>query len=81
MYRNHEGYSDPTAGVAVDRIYFEECLEKEKAEKARREAARKRRAEARKKARLARQNVPIHWVKAWPKEKPKGTDKNTGVKK
>ena len=40
MFRNLEGYPDPTAGAALERILYEESLARRKAKKARRDAAR-----------------------------------------
>ena len=71
MYRNHEGYPDPTAGAALDRILREESLARRKAKKARRDAARKAQAKNRRKTWSEQQNAPTHWVKAWPKETTK----------
>ena len=66
MYRNSEGYKDPTAGAAMYRIACEERQKRKKAREARREAVRKQRKELEKQKRLLKKK-PIHWVKAWPK--------------
>ena len=81
MFRNLEGYPDPTAGAAMKRILYEESLARRKAKKARRDAVRKRQAKDRRKVRPESQNVPTHWVKAWPKENARSVNVNMGVKK
>jgi len=42
MYRNSEGYADPTAGAALEHIAYEERQKRRLAKKKRREAAKKR---------------------------------------
>ena len=41
IYRNSEGYADPTAGAAFAHIEYEERLKKRQAKKKRREAGKK----------------------------------------
>ena len=81
MFRNLEGYPDPTAGTAMKRILYEESLARRKAKKARRDAARKRQAKDRRKAQPDRQDVPTHWVKSWPKENARSISMSLEVKK
>ena len=78
MYRNSEGYADPTAGAALAHITYEERLEKRRAERLKREAERKRQAAVRQKNQRSSPNRQIHWVKVWPKEESAKID-NTGV--
>ena len=78
MFRNGEGYFDPTAGLALSHIEYEERLKKRKAALQRQRAAEAE-AAARKKKREEWQRAyrkrrdealykRINWVHAWPKE-------------
>ena len=75
MYRNSKGYSDPTAGIAIAHITYEERVRKRKAwlkrqEEKRTAAAREQethRKQKRKKspAKKPEPRKPTRWVKAW----------------
>lgn len=78
MYRNSEGYADPTAGAALAHIAYEERLEKRRAERLIREAERKKQAAIRQKNQFPSHNRKIHWVKVWSKEQSAKLD-ITGV--
>ena len=80
MFRNSEGYADPTAGGAFAHIAYEERKQKrqaaqkqKKAAEAAAAAAALRRKEKRKQQRAIRNQQreayysTITWVKAWPK--------------
>ena len=81
MYRNSEGYADPTAGAALAHIAYEERkqkrLIKQKQKKATEEAAsiaalRKKEQEKHRRAIRNQQRKTDYstqtWVKGWPKE-------------
>ena len=76
MYRNSEGYADPTPGAALDHITLEERRKKRSADRNQRKtddiAAHKKEKEARhwvnyNQKREAHYST-LTWVKAWPKE-------------
>ena len=71
MYRNSEGYADPTAGAAIEHIAYEECQKRKLVKKKRREAAKKRAAAITKEMRRNNQNKArkerMDWIHAWPK--------------
>ena len=69
MYRNSEGYADPTAGAALAHIAYEERKKKRRDGRIIRNTGQKRATTQRKK-RCSSQKSPNHWVKAWPKEQP-----------
>ena len=86
MYRNSEGYADPTAGAAFAHIAYEERKQKRQAAQKRQKAAEAARTAAarRKKAKSKEQKAirnqqreayysTLTWVKAWPK--PEVTEK------
>ena len=70
MYRNHEGYPDPTAGIAVERITQEEHMLEEWEKLRKRNTSKRKRAHNRRKKVRTRQTCPsqIRWIKAWPKD-------------
>lgn len=72
MYRNSEGYADPTAGAALEHIAYEERKKRRLAKKKRREAARKKATAIRREIQPTRQNEigneHTAWIHVWPKE-------------
>lgn len=54
MYRNSEGYADPTAGKAIARICAEE--------------RRKKRRDSSSCPNLPFQNRTTYWIQVWPKD-------------
>lgn len=86
MYRNSEGYADPTAGAAFAHIAYEERKQKRQAaqkqqkatEAARTAAARRKKAKSKEQKAIRNQQSEAYystltWVKAWPK--PEVTEK------
>lgn len=83
MYRNSEGYADPTAGAAFAHMAYEERQKRRQAAEKRRKAAEAeaaaaalwkkekeaRRREIRNRKREAYYNT-LTWVQAWPKVQP-----------
>ena len=80
MYRNSEGYADPTAGAAFAHIAYEERKQRRLAAQKQKKAAEAAAAAAshRKKAKSKEQKAirnqqreayysTLTWVKAWPK--------------
>ena len=77
MFRNNEGYSDPTAGSAFAHIAYEERKQRRtavlKEKRAAETAATKRRKENEKQHRVLRSNQreaccrTLTWVHTWPK--------------
>ena len=55
MYRNSEGYADPTAGAALEHIMYEERQKRRLAKKKRREAAKRQQVAIRKELRQIQQ--------------------------
>lgn len=68
MYRNSEGYADPTAGAALAHITYEERKKKSHDERIKRNAGKKRATSAQRKNRCSSQKCQNHWIKVWPKE-------------
>ena len=86
MYRNSEGYADPTAGAAFAHIAYEERKQKRQAaqkqqkaaEAARTAVARRKKAKSKEQKAIRNQQREAYystltWVKAWPK--PEVTEK------
>jgi len=86
LYRNSEGYADPTAGAAFAHIAYEERKQKRQAaqkqqkaaEAARTAVARRKKAKSKEQKAIRNQQREAYystltWVKAWPK--PEVTEK------
>lgn len=79
MYRNSEGYADPTVGAALAHIAYEERLKRRKARQQRKNAAQTA-ADAIKKKQKEEQQKAIRnkkrethnsnqiWIQSWPKK-------------
>lgn len=80
MYRNSEGYADPTAGAAFAHIAHEERIARRKAKQAKKRAKDREKAAARREKNSwqakkqkqqyvwSDQQKNTAWRKAWPKE-------------
>lgn len=78
MYRNREGYADPTAGGAFAHIAYEERLKKRRARQQRKKAVQTAAAAVKKKQKDERRKAirnkkheayysRLTWIQAWPK--------------
>lgn len=71
MYRNSEGYADPTAGAALAHIVYEERMARRQAkakqmEEQRAKQAARRKQEAQQRRKELEKNT--HWVQAWTRD-------------
>ena len=78
MYRNSEGYADPTVGAALAHIEYEERLKRRKAERRRRNTEKERQDRILQNNQHSFQSSNIHWVKVWPKESEKNAENMPG---
>ena len=73
MFKNSEGYADPTAGSVLAHIAREERQRVREAYRAVSDAVSRERGDIRLKSRVL-------WVKVWPKGKSTGSVRNGGMK-
>lgn len=78
MFRNNEGYPDPTAGTALAHIAYEERRKRKQVRHIKRKFARKKSSNRWQLIWIDFDNDQLHWIKAWPKE-PEQTD-NTNMR-
>ena len=76
MFRNGEGYPDPTAGAALARITYEEHQKRKKARHGRNRVTKRKSSESIQIIWLDYHNDQLHWIKAWPKETNDATKMN-----
>ena len=77
MFRNSEGYPDPTAGAALAHIAYEERLKRKQAWDSGRRLTKKNPSNVCHMIWVDLQNEKLHWIKAWPKGTEDTTNMNT----
>ena len=77
MFRNGEGYPDPTAGAALAHIAYEERLKRKQARYSRRSLTKKNPSNVCHMIWVDLHNEKHQWIKAWPKGTEDTTNMNT----
>ena len=76
MFRNGEGYPDPTAGAALAHISYEERQKRKQARNIKRRLTNKNPSNICQMIWIDLHNEQLHWIKAWPKEAEDSTSMN-----